>query len=409
MMSRIYTGVLIALVLTVMGGVAPAFARTPVIDPDLLRLDTATTQQASFSSAFRSTMHVGMSGILVPTVIEVPLTYYDFDRRGFIVVENETGRLLPSYLRERYVVAPSPVTVTHDGVSERYGESLADGDARTGKRFELPLDGESGRTQITLTVASPVMTSGLIFDFERNVALPTTIEVRGEDALGNALVLLSSARMGSDRVSFIPTMVRSVTVTLMYAQPLKINELTLIQDSPEASVSRGLRFLAQPEMTYTVYGNPDRFVTPQQGEAGDLTTDAGVLTVAAQTFSPNASYQPADTDSDGVEDTFDNCVAMPNADQVDLNGNGRGDACDDFDRDGVMNTKDNCINFPNQYQIDTDGDTIGDECDGEESRLTERLPWVPWVGMGIAVLVLLGLFGIVARRPMKPSAEQDQV
>jgi len=40
---------------------------------------------------------------------------------------------------------------------------------------------------------------------------------------------------------------------------------------------------------------------------------------------------------------------------------------------------------------------VGDECDGEESRLTERYTWVPWVGMGLAALVLVGLFAVTAR------------
>ena len=37
---------------------------------------------------------------------------------------------------------------------------------------------------------------------------------------------------------------------------------------------------------------------------------------------------PADTDSDGVADTTDNCVEVANADQTDTDANGQGDACD---------------------------------------------------------------------------------
>lgn len=41
-----------------------------------------------------------------------------------------------------------------------------------------------------------------------------------------------------------------------------------------------------------------------------------------------------DEDDDGVADVDDNCATIPNADQADANGDGDGDACDDFDRGG---------------------------------------------------------------------------
>ena len=86
---------------------------------------------------------------------------------------------------------------------------------------------------------------------------------------------------------------------------------------------------------------------------------------------------------------MDNCISTINPDQIDVNRNGRGDACDDFDQDGLINTRDNCPNIPNRNQIDTDGDKIGDVCDNEESRTTEKYPWLPWVGIGFAGLVLV--------------------
>ena len=58
-----------------------------------------------------------------------------------------------------------------------------------------------------------------------------------------------------------------------------------------------------------------------------------------------------DSDSDGINDAFDNCRSQPNAGQLDSDGDGPGDACD------------NCPAIANASQNDTDQDGTGDACD----------------------------------------------
>ncbi len=74
-----------------------------------------------------------------------------------------------------------------------------------------------------------------------------------------------------------------------------------------------------------------------------------------------------DTDGDGVRDVNDNCPGTFNPDQADIDGDGKGDACDvvndDPDKDGVLTAVDNCPNVFNPTQTDTDADGIGDVCD----------------------------------------------
>ena len=70
-----------------------------------------------------------------------------------------------------------------------------------------------------------------------------------------------------------------------------------------------------------------------------------------------------DTDGDGVLDTIDNCPNKSNPDQVDTDNNGLGDACQDSDSDGIMDDIDNCINISNTDQKDTNGNGTGDACD----------------------------------------------
>ena len=75
----------------------------------------------------------------------------------------------------------------------------------------------------------------------------------------------------------------------------------------------------------------------------------------------------SDMDDDGIDDCGDNCPEQPNANQLDSNGNGRGDACDlcdsDADGDGICDPEDNCPDRTNPDQFDGDGDGRGDACD----------------------------------------------
>lgn len=59
---------------------------------------------------------------------------------------------------------------------------------------------------------------------------------------------------------------------------------------------------------------------------------------------------------DGIQDSVDNCPKYPNSDQLDTDGDGRGDECDsDADGDGVPNIDDNCPFAYNPDQLDDDG------------------------------------------------------
>ena len=87
-----------------------------------------------------------------------------------------------------------------------------------------------------------------------------------------------------------------------------------------------------------------------------------------------------DGDGDGVADTTDNCPAVFNPGQGDLDEDGKGDSCDrcpwsavdcpcrvplagDRDGDGVGDAEDNCADVANPDQSDRDSDGLGDACD----------------------------------------------
>ncbi|MCP3144942.1 thrombospondin type 3 repeat-containing protein [Pyxidicoccus xibeiensis] len=76
-----------------------------------------------------------------------------------------------------------------------------------------------------------------------------------------------------------------------------------------------------------------------------------------------------DDDADGVEDLVDNCPVDANANQADVDGDTVGDVCDpDDDEDGIMDTHDNCPRLPNPDQADADLDGVGDACEAPELR-----------------------------------------
>jgi uncharacterized repeat protein (TIGR01451 family)/MYXO-CTERM domain-containing protein len=73
-----------------------------------------------------------------------------------------------------------------------------------------------------------------------------------------------------------------------------------------------------------------------------------------------------DDDNDGVPDATDNCVGVVNADQADSDNDGTGNSCDnDDDNDGVLDIDDNCPFDANAEQADNDGDGVGDVCDDD--------------------------------------------
>lgn len=76
-----------------------------------------------------------------------------------------------------------------------------------------------------------------------------------------------------------------------------------------------------------------------------------------------------DFDGDGILNDVDNCVLVFNDDQLDTDGDGQGDLCDDDDdNDGVLDVNDNCQFIPNPDQADNDGDGIGDLCDDDDDN-----------------------------------------
>ncbi len=78
----------------------------------------------------------------------------------------------------------------------------------------------------------------------------------------------------------------------------------------------------------------------------------------------------ADDDGDGVTDPLDNCPFTQSPNTQDVDQDGFGDPCDDSDADGVMDDRDNCRLQRNPTQLDSEGDGAGNVCDPDDDNDT---------------------------------------
>ena len=365
-------------------------------------------QQNSISSvisAYRFYKDIDSISINVPTVVEIPFATDFIEHFDFAVFDKNINSFEPHYFKQETLVNEIPVSVSTipnvGGVNR-----MIDKDTRTYADFLLP-ENTQGQVQITLSSPSPITSSVLTVLLDNNVALPTSVEIRAFVDSQNRIIV-AKRRMDQQTIRFPQTTSNRWQITFIYGQPLRVSELRLNQDNTIKSSTHAIRFLAQPDHSYRIYFDPDRSAKAPVGEAGNLATARDVLNLSSVVAQSNPEYVLADTDGDGVPDIHDNCVTVFNPDQEDIDNNGRGDACDDWDQDGIINSLDNCPNNPNRDQNDTDSDGIGDICDDEESRITEQYPWIPWVGIGFAAVVLIVLFALTARATYVRKQDNNQ-
>jgi len=356
-------------------------------------LASTETEIKDVTSAYRNYKEINLPKILVPTVVEIPFTETSLERFEFQVLDKTAGNFEPSLLLLQKEVNPIRSINIRDlnSNSQTLSDNIALYDNDESSYVELPIiDDKISSVDITINSKEIINTDFILLLLDNHVALPNTVSIfAGTDQ--NLKTVLATKKVDSQSIYFPKTSATRFVIRLTYGQPLRITELRF-GGYGNRSKSYKLRFLAQPDHEYKVYFDPDRRVNVRVGEAGNLSDNRDVLVLSGSKTLINPSYKIADTDGDNVPDVLDNCVSVSNIDQVDVNGNGRGDVCDDFDKDGIINSVDNCPNLPNYNQQDTDGDKIGDVCDSEESRITEKYTWLPWVGIGLAAIVVIILF-----------------
>jgi len=344
-------------------------------------------------SSFRSIASVSFPDIKVPTVVEVPFGNNPMERLGVAIKNVTDDTFVPYYL-----------------INNKSGDSVFTASSAQGKLPALT-DNNSSSVQfdvtenggdvavITLTSKTPITASGIVTELADMVSIPKYVAIKA-----GGKILVAKKEMISQTVSFPETTSTIWQIEFFYSQPLRIENIRFIETVKSSLPYKAVRFLAYPKNDYKIYFNQDRSASINTSiDTPDLVSNTDVKKVALSSIKieNNQAYKIADNDGDNVADINDNCVYVANADQDDVDDNGRGDVCDDFDKDGSINADDNCPDITNRNQKDVDADGIGDVCDDEEGRVTERLPWLPWVGIGLALLVVIGLFILSAHSMMK--------
>ncbi|WP_275315966.1 thrombospondin type 3 repeat-containing protein [Tenacibaculum bernardetii] len=203
-------------------------------------------------------------------------------------------------------------------------------------------------------------------------------EITGADFVGT----VSDIELGENEDEIFVTMHNYGVVNIWYSADGGINWANKEGDLPDLPVKS---ILQNPISTNEVIIGTDlgvwktknfNAVSPSWTQSYNGMSNVPVLdldlrddnTVFAATYGRGVfsgkfiSDPTGDDDGDGVLNGVDNCPSTANADQLDANENGIGDACEDSDEDGVMDDVDNCINTANPDQLDTDGDGLGDAC-----------------------------------------------
>ena len=348
-----------------------------------LLLSSSFVCYAADLTLYKNVQLVKALPVTQPAIVEIT----NLDQAINYTVVNDTNQVIPQQFqteRNRTIIPPQQVVACMATCVN--APALADSDERTTFDFPLTTSGIQ-RGSIKIVYAKPLETDSVTFRTTGDSYMPRvfTLTIDGKRILNTTQG--SSAR-------FPKMMAQTVVIEFEYDQPIRFSEVGVGSVIDEGIVSM-LRFVYQPSMRYMVYSSSSvRDIAPSP--AINLFGKNKEATLTLEEIHKNPLYKEnvyieKDTDGDTILDIHDNCPLQVNPDQKDSNGNGIGDVCDDYDYDGVPTYMDNCPQIENPYQEDKDRDGIGDVCDAEESRVTEKYPWISWV---VFITVFAGILAM---------------
>ncbi|MDA1338130.1 MAG: thrombospondin type 3 repeat-containing protein [bacterium] len=340
------------------------------------------------------------SDITIPTVIEMPLVYSQKPNDQYLIIEQDNNQFQPYEIINRDI--PTGYSVYSDANKINEG-NLDDNNPNTYVDYEINSDQTKTSVSWKLIYTEPISSNSFFYNLDINSRSPINITIEKVDENYNLITTLVKEQVASNTIKFPTTSSQYWKVNMTFSQPLRVNEMGFITTTK--TTKNYLRFLARPGKEYLVYSEPTSYVNINMSEKGNLANASEVKSIQQPFIYSNNINKESDYDLDGIFNSVDNCIYLSNPTQDDINTNKIGDACEDFDNDTISNSIDNCPDQPNKNQIDTDGDGVGDHCDTEESRLTEKIKWLPWLGLIIGFTVVFGLL-ITTVKTNKPETPE---
>lgn len=351
---------------------------------------TPNQSDLSIRSSFRNMKQIMVpESVSVPTVIEMPVTNAEIQQWPYVLFDTSTQRFVRIIQRSTRQTTPARIT---QGITLLPNLT----DALMGTYVDFAAESDSTTTVLSYDAGTFINSSQLKIDLDQYSKVPSAVALYTDE--GTKALVSTDTKLTDGSIYFPLTGAQHWEIRLVHSQPLRITGISLVPAYSTQGQSYAVRFLAVPGHMYYMYMNPNTGAPQPYVEYADLESNTGVAVIPESPTVSNPEYVKGDRDFDSISDDSDNCPDLANPDQTDTNNNRKGDACEDFDRDSVMNINDNCQNASNITQQDADGDGYGDVCDPEESRITERYWWLPWLGIVVGFGVVVSIFATTVKR-----------
>ncbi len=331
--------------------------------------------------SYETLYDIEFASINIPTLVE-----FDLDLQKYPILIVDEQKIGFGYNQNKILESDNFKTSSLKNITNL--EHLTDGNFQTKTHFNI--EKTQGETVLNFKTKDSHTYHNLRLFYE--IFSKPANHIKIEAKINQEFqTIFAKSRLKSDNINFPKTTTSEFRITLNHKHPIILNQIKFQRSQELQALYNKYQFLAVPGKSFKIYSDADQNPKYKVPETGYFNQSQSILKATFKNKTTNPLYSAADNDADGIIDKEDNCPFIKNTEQSDINQNEIGDVCEDFDGDSIINSKDNCPNQANRNQKDQDQDGKGDICDTEESRITERLPWLQWLSLAITAGIIIWL------------------